>query len=117
MQPGKFDLIAKGLYLEGLAVDYARGLVWYSDVIAGGIHGVKPGGTVISFNQHRKWTGGILLNEDGSVLSSGAGGIMWNNPQTGRSGWLINRLNGVPINGINEMVPDGSGGVYFGTVD
>jgi len=114
---GKCDLIAKGLYLEGLAVDYASGIVWYSDVIAGGIHGVKPDGRLISFNRDRKWTGGILLNADGSVLSSGAGGIMWNNPLTGRSGWLIDKLNGAPINGINEMMPDGTGGIYFGTVD
>jgi sugar lactone lactonase YvrE len=117
MHPGKFELIAKGLYLEGLAVDYERGIVWYSDVIAGGIHGVKPDRTVISFNRDRKWTGGVMLNEDGSVLSSGARGIMWNNPDTGRSGWLIDSLNGVPINGINEMMPEGSGGIYFGTVD
>jgi sugar lactone lactonase YvrE len=116
-QPGKLEPIAKGLYLEGLAVDYASGIVWYSDVIAGGIHGVKPDGSLISFNRDRKWTGGILLNADGSVLSSGAGGIMWNNPRTGRSGWLIDKLNGAPINGINEMMPDGTGGIYFGTVD
>jgi hypothetical protein len=38
-QVGEFVGIAKGLYLEGLAVDYARDVVWYSDVIAGGVHG------------------------------------------------------------------------------
>ena len=114
---GEFEQLAKGLYLEGLAVDYARDIVWYSDVIAGGIHGVMPDGRITSFNRDRMWTGGILLNEDGSVLSSGAGGIMWNNPDSGKSGWLLSEINGDPINGINEMAPDGSGGIYFGTVD
>jgi sugar lactone lactonase YvrE len=113
-----FIRLADGVYLEGLAVDYARSTVWYSDVIAGGIHGVSfTGAKVASFNTERMWTGGILINEDGAVLSSGAGGIMWNQPDTGACGWLVNEIDGKPINGINEMMPDGTGGIYFGTVD
>jgi sugar lactone lactonase YvrE len=42
---------------------------------------------------------------------------MWNHPDTGKSGWLIAQIGGKPINGINEMIPDGTGGIYFGTVD
>jgi sugar lactone lactonase YvrE len=117
-QTGAFEQVAAGLYLEGLAIDAARNLIWYSDVIAGGIHGVRPNGEKITtFNVDRKWTGGILINDDGSVLSSGAGGIQWNHPDTGQSGWLVNAIDGTPINGINEMMPDGTGGIYFGTVD
>lgn len=117
-QAGEFEALATGLYLEGLAVDQARNVVWYSDVIAGGVHGVRPDGTpVASFNPDRMWTGGILVNEDGAVLSSGEGGIMWNHPETGRSGWLLREIDGGPINGVNEMIPDGHGGIYFGTVD
>jgi sugar lactone lactonase YvrE len=115
--PAEFAPLARGLYLEGLAVDERRGWVWYSDVIAGGIHGVKPDGAVVSLNTERMWTGGIALNEDGAVLSSGAGGIMWNHPDSGESGWLLEHIDGAPINGINEMAPDGAGGIYFGTVD
>jgi sugar lactone lactonase YvrE len=113
----KFERVAAGLYLEGLAVDHKRNVVWYSDVIAGGIHRLAADGSIRSFNTDRMWTGGILLNEDGCALSSGAGGIMWNDPQSGRSGWLVSEIDGEPINGINEMVPDGTGGIYFGTVD
>ena len=115
---GQFEKVSSGVYLEGLAVDYRRNVVWYSDVIAGGIHGVRPDGSKVrSFNEGRMWTGGVLMNEDGSVLSTGQGGIMWNHPETGRSGWLLDRLEGKPINGINEMMPDGTGGIYFGTND
>jgi len=114
----EFTMIAAGIYLEGLAVDYRRNVVWYSDVIGGGIHGVTPqGDPVTSFNAERMWTGGVMMNADGSVLSSGQGGIMWNNPDTGQSGWLIENIDGVPINGINEMMPDGTGGIFFGTND
>src|ERR1700720_4537555 len=104
-QIGHFEPIAKGVYLEGLAVDYARDIVWYSDVIAGGIHGVRADGGIITFNTERMWTGGILLNEAGSVLSTGEGGIIWNHPDSGRSGWLLREIDGKPINGINEMAP------------
>ena len=113
-----FEKVAAGIYLEGLAVDHERDVIWYSDVIAGGIHGVKPDGTkVTSFNPERMWTGGVMMNADGAVLSSGEGGIMWNDPERGGSGWLIDTIDGASINGINEMVPDGAGGILFGTND
>jgi len=115
---GAFEKIASGIYLEGLAVDYKRNVIWYSDVIKGGIHGVTPEGRhVTSFNESRMWTGGVMMNADGCVLSTGEHGIMWNNPDTGKSGWLIDTLEGQPINGINEMWPDGTGGIFFGTND
>jgi sugar lactone lactonase YvrE len=112
-----YEPIARGLYLEGLALDLQRGIVWYSDVIAGGIHGIYPDGRTNTLNPDRMWTGGVMVNEDGCVLSTGAGGIMWNNPETGASGWLLAEIDGKPINGINEMVPDGTGGIFFGTND
>lgn len=109
--------LASGIYLEGLAVDYQRNIIWYSDVIGGGVHGVMPDGSVESLNADRMWTGGLMINADGSVLSSGEGGIMWSNLETGESGWLINEIDGELINGINEMSPDGQGGLIFGTCD
>ena len=38
------------------------------------------------------------MNSCGAVLSTGQGGIMWNNPDTGKSGWLLDTIDGVPIN-------------------
>ena len=114
----EYEKIAEGVYLEGLSVDHRRNVIWYSDVIDGGIHGVTPDGKPVgSFNEGRMWTGGVMMNDDGSVLSTGQGGIRWNNPDTGKSGWLLNELEGEPINGVNEMWPDGTGGIYFGTND
>ncbi|VWX54247.1 SMP-30/gluconolactonase/LRE family protein [Novosphingobium sp. 9U] len=113
-----FEKVSSGVYIEGLAIDHERDLIWYSDVIAGGIHGVKPDGTkVATLNPERMWTGGVAMNADGSVLSTGQGGIMWNNPDTGKSGWLLQEIDGKPINGINELMPDGMGGLFFGTND
>lgn len=115
---GEFRKLAEGTYLEGLSCDFGRDVVWYSDVIKGGVHGVRTDGTFFrSLNEGRMWTGGVMMNADGSVLSSGAGGIMWNNPDTGKSGWLLHEIDGKVINGINEMWPDGTGGIFFGTND
>lgn len=113
----QFEPLARGLYLEGLAFDAQRGVVWYSDVIAGGVRGLSPDGGVQTLNPERMWTGGVMMNHDGCVLSSGQGGIMWNDPQSGESGWLLSEIDGRPINGINEMSPDGAGGIYFGVID
>lgn len=114
----KMQLLATGTYLEGLAYDHKRDVIWFSDVAAGGVHGIEPDGTAVAtLNPGRMWTGGVLINDDGAVLSSGQGGIMWNDPDTGKSGWLLSEIDGAPINGINEMVPDGRGGIFFGTVD
>jgi sugar lactone lactonase YvrE len=114
---GEFAVIASGIYLEGLAIDNQRNIVWYSDVIAGGVYGLLPNGRTVSLNPGRMWTGGIMLNADGAVLSSGQGGIMWNNPDSGQSGWLLQEIDGQAINGVNEMTPDGAGGLVFGTCD
>lgn len=115
---GEYTRLAEGTYLEGLSYDFSRNVIWYSDVVEGGIHGVtREGEPVASFNTERMWTGGIMMNACGAVLSTGQGGIMWNNPDSGDSGWLLQELEGEPINGINEMWPDGTGGIYFGTND
>jgi sugar lactone lactonase YvrE len=118
-QNGQMVELARGLYLEGLTYDSRRNMVWYSDVIAGGIHGVKAdgSGTAATLNPERMWTGGVMMNGDGAVLSTGEGGIKWNHPDTGKSGWLISEINGQSINGVNEMVPDGTGGIFFDTLD
>jgi len=46
---GEYKALAEGIYLEGLAVDHVREVVWYSDVIKGGCHAVtfdgKPVGS------------------------------------------------------------------------
>lgn len=115
--PDNFQAVARGIYLEGLAADHARGTVWYSDVIAGGVHGLGGRGDGLAIDTDRMWIGAIMLNEDGAVLSSAAGGIRWHQPDTGQSGWLVREVAGVPVGGINEMVADGHGGIFCGSVD
>ncbi len=111
----KFSAIASGLYLEGLGI--GREEVWFSDAVRGGVHRLLPGGTLRTWLPERRWIGSLLLNQDGAVLCSGPGGIVWFQPSTGVAGALLDKIDGQAIGGVNEMVPDGRGGIYFATLD
>lgn len=111
----EFSAIASGLYLEGIGIDKSG--VWFSDVVKGGIHRLAPEGAVDTFQPDRRWIGSVLFNSDGAVLCSGIDGIAWFHPSTGASGMLLGAVCGQPLRGVNEMVPDGQGGIYFGTMD
>lgn len=110
-----FEPIAQGFYLEALLIDGDS--IWYSDVVEGGICRMKADGTVHTWLPERRLVGGLLLNEDGAMLVSGHDGIVWFNPESGATGILLDQIEGQPIDGVNEMRPDGKGGIYFGTID
>ena len=111
----QFEALARGYYLEGLSVD--GDVVWFSDAIKGGIRRLLPDSSLKEWFPGRKWIGAIRLNGNGVILHSGRGGITWLDPATGATGMLLDTIDGKPINGVNEMIPDGKGGLYFGTLD
>jgi sugar lactone lactonase YvrE len=111
-----FDQLATGVWLEGMALDGDTVLV--SDVGLGGIRRLsRDGGVIDVWRENDRWIGGIMLNDDGKVLSSGAGGIFWFDPRTRASGTLIDAVEGECLRGVNEMVADSAGNLIFGTVD
>ncbi len=110
-----FAEIARGNYLEALYVDDEA--VWYCDVGASGIAALSPDGHAGHWLPDRYLIGGLYRNHDGALLASGRNGIAWVDPATGATGMLIEAIDGVPVTGINEMCPDGDGGLYFGTTD
>jgi sugar lactone lactonase YvrE len=110
-----FDVLARGAWLEGMALD--GDTVWVSDVGLGGVRRLSSDGRVDVWREEQRWIGGVMLNDDGKVLSSGAGGIFWFDPDTGAAGTLIDAVDGVPLPGVNEMVADREGALIFGTVD
>jgi sugar lactone lactonase YvrE len=111
----EFAPIARGLYLEGLAVD--DDAVWFSDVIRGGIVRLTGDGAQTRFLPELKWLAAIQLNDDGRVLCSGPGGIHWLDPDNGDTGIAVGDVDGTPLDGVNEMFAAPDGGLYFGTVD
>jgi sugar lactone lactonase YvrE len=110
-----FTPLADGRYLEGLAIDDRT--VWFTDVLLGGVQGLHADGSTSHWFRERLWIGGVALNEDGTVLCSGPGGISWFNAATGRSGVILSSIDGVPLSGVNEMCADAEGGLIFGTLD
>lgn len=110
-----FQQITTGIHLEGLALDGHN--LWYSDVMAGGIHRLAVDSTRASWRHDALCIGGLLINADGKVLSTGEGGIAWTDPATGAGGMLITEADGQPILGVNEMAVWRDGGIAFGTLD
>jgi sugar lactone lactonase YvrE len=102
-----FEPLARGFWLEGLIVDGDD--VWFTDVVVGGIRRLGSDTVLLP---DRTMIGGLLLNDDGRLLAAGPDGIAWADPATGAVGMLVEGLSGT-----NEMVPDGSGGIIFGTID
>jgi sugar lactone lactonase YvrE len=67
------------------------------------------------FMKDSKHIGGIVINDDGAIICSGTAGLTWLQPTTGESGILLGSVDGQPLSGVNDMYPDGQGGMYFGT--
>lgn len=110
----QFEAIASGIYLEGLAI--AGGDVWFTDVIGGGVGRIR-GGRTERWCAETRWLAAVQPLDDGSVLISGADGIVRLDPESGATRTIVAAEPDSAIPGVNEMTPDGAGGVYFGTVD
>jgi sugar lactone lactonase YvrE len=65
----------------------------------------------------KRWIGSLMLSAEGLLLVSGEGGLIWLDGSSGETGPYLDRIDGQEIPGVNEMVTDFQGGVYFGTSD
>ena len=110
-----FRELARGKYLEALLVEGDD--VWFSDVIDGGIHRLRPDGSRETRLAGRRMIGGLIRNHDGCILVSGGDGIVWFDPDGEGEGVLLDSLGGRAMRGINEMRADSSGALLFGEVD
>lgn len=88
--------------------------VWFSDAVAG-LYRLHRDGRVDSFLPERSAIGGVAINRDGAIIASGGGGLVWLDPESGATGTLLGEIDGEPIAGINDIFPDGKGGLWFGT--
>jgi sugar lactone lactonase YvrE len=110
-----FKPVASGYcFLEAPRAD--GDAVWFTDLLLGGLHRLSPGGKIDTFLADSKHIGGVVLNADGAIICGGGAGLVWLDPETGRSGVLLNSADGEPLSGVNDMYPDGRGGIYFGTL-
>ncbi len=110
-----FEAVAKGVYLEGLCAD--ADTVWVADPIKGGIRrfGDAFRGTrrqMGAWLPEKKWVGSLLRGPDEIILISGEGGIVRLDGATG-----AHRMLDGFTQGVNEMIADHSGAIYFGGND
>jgi sugar lactone lactonase YvrE len=90
--------------------------VWFTDLLLGGVYRLAPDGTVDRFLAERFHIGGLAVNHDGRIICGGPGGLVWLDTETGASGAVLDTIDGGPFTGVNDFIPDGKGGLYFGTL-
>ena len=109
-----FKAIATGYcFLEAPRAD--GDAVWFSDPVLGGLCRVRPDGKIDEFVPDKKRIGGAVINVDGAVVFGGMSGVGWLDPATGKTGMLLDAIDGKPIPAVNDIFPDDKGGLYFGT--
>jgi sugar lactone lactonase YvrE len=111
-----FEPVGTGMCLMEAPRWDERGL-WFTDILLGGVRCLRPGGRLDAWLTERRIIGGMVMNDDGRLILSGTGGIVWLDPETGSTGTLLDTIDGEPISGVNDMFPDGKGGLWFGSVD
>lgn len=111
-----FEQVATGFCLiEAPRWDGSQ--LWFTDILLGGFRRLGADGSIDAWLTERTTVGGLTLNNDGAMIVSGTGGIVWLHPESGAAGTLIDSVDGEKISGVNDIFPDGRGGLYFGTVD
>lgn len=111
----QFEVLATGYcFLEAPRAQGEH--VWFTDLLLGGIHRWSPNGKVDTFLPDRHHVGGLAVNADGRIICGGPGGLVWLDPASGRSGVLLDSIDGEPFTGANDFIPDGRGGLYMGTL-
>jgi sugar lactone lactonase YvrE len=113
----RHEVLASGYqFLEAPRVDDS-GAVYFSDLLAGGFYRRTPDGDIRRYLPERKWIGGIVLDEDGSVICSGCGGIVRLDLDTGNARPVLTRMRGAEIDAVNDIEADADGALYGGTID
>src|ERR1700737_3471184 len=112
----KLELLSAGhTFLEAPRVD-AENNLYFSDIVVGGIFRRAPDGTITHLIPDRTWIGGLAINQDGRLVVSGRGGLLLFDPATDEREVLFDTLDGEPVGAINDIQPDGMGGLYAGLI-
>ncbi len=110
----EFRQVAAGYsFLEGPRTQ--GDAVWFTDLLAGGVFRLNSDGSTDSFLPDKHHIGGICLNHDGRIILGGNDAHYWLDPATGEVGKVLADVNGEKHPGSNDMLPDGKGGLYWGT--
>ena len=113
----QFETLVTGWkFLEAPRAD-AHGNLYFTDVTLGGLHKRYPDGRIESFLPGRTWIGGLAFNDDGGVVCAGRKDMILFYEKTGEVRTLLSELDGQPVGAVNDMYPDGQGGIIAGLID
>lgn len=103
-------------FLEAPRFD-PQGWLYFTDLMAGGLYRRDPDGTIRSFLPQRDRIGGVVVNQDGSLVCGGRGGLIRFDPESGEVVPLLSEIAGRPIDSVNDIEADRRGAIYAGTID
>ena len=108
----KWEKIVTGEgFMEGINFD-RKGNIWMVSPPTGELLTVK--GDKVSVVENYKGPVGAKFHKDGRLFMTDLSGeIVAYDPKTGKSETIVNSYNGKPLNGLNDLVFDESGGLYF----
>jgi gluconolactonase len=111
----KFETIASGYcFLEAPRSD--GDVLWFTDLLIGGLYRMTSRKKTDVFLADSKHIGGVAINHDGAIIYGGKQGVCWFKPESGQTGVLLDAVDGKALPGVNDMIPDAKGGLYFGTL-
>jgi gluconolactonase len=98
-------------FIEGINFD-RDGNIWMVSPATGELLTVK--GNKVSVVENYKGPVGAKFHKDGRLfITDISGEIIAYDPKTEKSSTIVNSYNGKPLNGLNDLVFDEAGGLYF----
>jgi sugar lactone lactonase YvrE len=111
------EVLASGYTLiEAPRVDEIDRLYFSNVRESGGVYRRSPDGAIETLIPKRKGVGGMALDEAGGFVAGGRGLLYWSE-RTRQSRNIFTEFEGRPLRGLNDLTPDGHGGVYVGSLE
>lgn len=114
-QSSKWEKVATGSgFMEGINFD-RKGNIWLVSPTTGEILTIKDDKvkTVLG-DKDKLMPIGAKFHKDGRLfITDGKGELYSYNPATGERQTIVNSYDGKPLNGLNDLVFDETGGLYF----
>jgi len=109
----QWEKVATGSgFMEGINFD-RNGKIWMVSPATGEIMTVE-GDKVSVVGEKYKLPVGAKFHKDGRLFITDLTGELYAyNTTTGERTTIVNSYNGLPLNGLNDLVFDNSGGIYF----
>lgn len=111
--PPGAKLIGQGYkFAEGPAIDRA-GILYFSDVRGNMIY-KWDGKTVTVFAENTGGVNGLAIHKDGSIYGcAGSGKAIVKYTPDGKRSVVLDKLDGKPLNSVNDLVFDSKGNLFF----